>query len=148
MKTMANLEKKLNLYVADLMVAYTKLHNVHWYVQGKQFHRMHVLFEGYYDKVTEDMDAVAERMLQLGFKPVASLKGALEIAKIEERNEEYAKDIDLVQIVKKDFDYLLKMTLEVKEEAEKAGDDPTVDMMNEFTAYYQKELWMLNSTLA
>ena len=145
---MANLEKKLNLYVADLMVAYTKLHNVHWYVQGKQFHRMHELFEAYYDKVTEDMDAVAERMLQLGFKPVASLKGALEIAKIEERNEEFGKDIDLVKIVKKDFDYLLKMTLEVKEEAEKAGDDPTVDIMNEFTAYYQKELWMLNSTLA
>ena len=145
---MANLEKKLNLYVADLMVAYTKLHNVHWYVQGKQFHRMHELFEAYYDKVTEDMDAVAERMLQLGFKPVASLKGALEIAKIEERTEEFAKDIDLVKIVKKDFDYLLKMTLEVKEEAEKAGDDPTVDIMNEFTAYYQKELWMLNSTLA
>ncbi len=145
---MANLEKKLNLYVADLMVAYTKLHNVHWYVQGKQFHRMHELFEAYYDKVTEDMDTVAERMLQLGFKPVASLKGALEIAKIEERNEEFGKDIDLVKIVKKDFDYLLKMTLEVKEEAEKAGDDPTVDIMNEFTAYYQKELWMLNSTLA
>ncbi len=145
---MANLEMKLNQYVADLMVVYTKLHNVHWYVQGKQFHRMHELFENYYDKVTEDMDEVAERMLQLGQKPVASLKGALEITKIEERSEEYAKDLDLVSVVKKDFEYLLGLTLEVKEEAEKVGDDPTVDIMNEFTAYYQKELWMLNSTLA
>ncbi len=144
---MTNLENKLNQYVADLMVSYTKLHNVHWYVQGKQFYRMHELFEGYYDKATEDMDAIAERMLQLGYKPVASVKKALEITKIEERSEEFGKDFDLVKLVKTDFEYLLKLTLEVKEEAEKAGDDPTVDIMNEITAYYQKELWMLNSTL-
>ena len=144
----ANLEKKLNQYVADLMVAYTKLHNVHWYVEGKQFHAMHELFEMYYDKITEDMDAVAERMLQLGLKPVASLKGALEISKIEERDDKFGKDLEFVDIINKDFEYLLKLTLEVKEEAEKAGDDPTVDIMNEFTAYYQKQLWMIKATLA
>ncbi|SFN38124.1 Dps family protein [Proteiniclasticum ruminis] len=144
----AKLETKLNQYVADLTVMYTKLHNVHWYVEGRQFHAMHELFEMYYDKVTEDMDVVAERMLQLDFKPVATLKGALEIAKIEERGEEFGKDLDFVEIVRKDFEYLLGLTLEVKEEADKAGDDPTVDIMNEFTAYYQKQLWMIKATLA
>ena len=142
------LETKLNQYVADLTVMYTKLHNVHWYVEGRQFHAMHELFEMYYDKVTEDLDVVAERMLQLEFKPVATLKGALEIAKIEERGEEFGKDLDFLEIVRKDFEYLLGLTLEVKEEADKAGDDPTVDIMNEFTAYYQKQLWMIKATLA
>lgn len=145
---MANLEKKLNQYVADLMVMYTKLHNVHWYVQGPAFYQIHGLFETYYDKVTEDMDTVAERMLQLGFSPVASLKGALEITKIEERDDKFGRDMDLVKLIKTDFEYLLGLTLEVKELAEKEGDDPTVDTMNEFTAYYQKALWMLNATLA
>ncbi len=145
---MANLESKLNQYVADLMVMYTKLHNVHWYVEGRQFHAMHELFEMYYDKATEDMDVVAERMLQLGMKPVANLKGALEMTKIEERAEEFGKDLDFVQIVNADYEYLLKLTLEVKEAAEEAGDDPTVDIMNEFTAYYQKQLWMIKATLA
>lgn len=142
------LETKLNQYVADLTVMYTKLHNLHWYVGGKQFHAMHELFEMYYDKVTEDMDVVAERMLQLDYKPVATLKGALEIAKIEEKDEVFGKDLEFVEIVRKDFEYLLGLTLEVKEEAEKAGDDPTVDIMNEFTAYYQKQLWMIKATLA
>ena len=142
------LETKLNQYVADLTVMYTKLHNVHWYVEGRQFHAMHEIFEMYYDKVTEDLDVVAERMLQLEFKPVATLKGALEIAKIEERGEEFGKDLDFVEIVRKDFEYLLGLTMEVKEEADKAGDDPTVDIMNEFTAYYQKQLWMIKATLA
>ena len=142
------LESKLNQYVADLTVMYTKLHNVHWYVEGRQFHAMHEIFEMYYDKVTEDLDVVAERMLQLEFKPVATLKGALEIAMIEERGEEFGKDLDFVEIVRKDFEYLLGLTLEVKEEADKAGDDPTVDIMNEFTAYYQKQLWMIKATLS
>ena len=142
------LETKLNQYVADLTVMYTKLHNVHWYVEGRQFHAMHELFEMYYDKVTEDLDVVAERMLQLEFKPVDTQKGAQEIAKIEERGEEFGKDLDFVEIVRKDFEYLLGLTLEVKEEADKAGDDPTVDIMNEFTAYYQKQLWMIKATLA
>lgn len=144
----SKLEIKLNQYVADLTVMYTKLHNVHWYVEGKQFHAMHELFEMYYDKVTEDLDVVAERMLQLGYMPVASLKGALEIAKVEERGDEFGKDLEFVEIVKNDFEYLLNLTLEVKKEAEDAGDDPTVDIMNEFTAYYQKQLWMIKATLA
>lgn len=144
----SKLEIKLNQYVADLTVMYTKLHNVHWYVEGKQFHAMHELFEMYYDKVTEDLDVVAERMLQLGYMPVASLKGALEIAKVEERGDEFGKDLEFVEIVKNDFEYLLNLTLEVKKEAEDAGDDPTVDIMNEFSAYYQKQLWMIKATLA
>lgn len=144
---MANLEKKLNQYVADLMVMYTKLHNVHWYVEGPAFYQIHVLFENYYDQVTEDMDSIAERMLQIGAKPVATLKGALELTKIEEREVGPGKDIELVKVVKADFEYLLKLTKETKEEAEKAKDDVTVDLMNGFSAYYEKALWMINATL-
>ncbi len=144
---MANLEMKLNQYVADLTVMYTKLHNVHWYVEGAQFFTMHELFERYYDQVTADLDAVAERMLQLGYKPVGSLKGALELAKIEEREDKFSKDRELLEVVKNDFEYLLKSTLDVKKTAEEANDDPTVDIMNEYTAYYQKALWMMNVTL-
>lgn len=144
---MANLEQKLNQYVADLTVMYTKLHNVHWYVEGPQFYRMHELFEDYYDQITEDMDEVAERMLQLDFKPVGSLKGVLEIAKIEERDETYEKDIELVKLVKKDFEYLLECSLDITKAAEDVEDNPTADLMIGFTAYYQKALWMLNATL-
>ncbi len=144
---MANLEQKLNQYVADLTVMYTKLHNVHWYVEGVHFFTMHELFERYYDQITEDMDAVAERMLQLNFKPVASLKKVLEISKIEEREDKFSKDKELLEMVKKDFEYLLGCTLELKKAAEEENDDPTVDLMNEYTAYYQKALWMLNVTL-
>ncbi|NLY82597.1 MAG: DNA starvation/stationary phase protection protein [Clostridiales bacterium] len=144
---MANLEKKLNQYVADLTVMYTKLHNVHWYVEGAQFFRMHELFEEYYDQVTADLDEVAERMLQIDMKPVGSLKGALELAKIEERDDKFGADKDLLEVVKKDFDYFLNASKEITSIASEAGDEPTADLMIGFTAHYEKALWMINALL-
>lgn len=144
---MANLEKKLNQYVADLTVMYTKLHNVHWYVEGSQFFRMHELFEEYYDQITTDLDEVAERMLQIDMKPVGSLKGALEIAKIEERDDKFGLDKNLLEVVRKDFEYFLNSSKELTELAAEAGDEPTADLMIGFTAHYQKALWMINALL-
>ncbi len=144
---MANLEKKLNQYVADLTVMYTKLHNVHWYVEGSQFFRMHELFEEYYDQITTDLDEVAERMLQIDMKPVGSLKGALEIAKIEERDDKFGLDKDLLEVVRKDFEYFLNSSKELTELAAEAGDEPTAALMIGFTAHYQKALWMINALL-
>ncbi|MCK7487068.1 MAG: hypothetical protein MZU97_17340 [Bacillus subtilis] len=49
---------------------YTKLHNFHWFVKGFQFYQIHQLFEAFYDEATETFDAIAERLLMLGEKPV------------------------------------------------------------------------------
>ncbi|NLC65629.1 MAG: DNA starvation/stationary phase protection protein [Clostridium sp.] len=144
---MTNLETKLNQYVADLTVMYTKLHNVHWYVTGKQFNRFHVAFEEYYDQVTEDLDEVAERMLQIDMKPVGSLKGALEIAKIEEKDESFGDGLDFAKIVRDDFKYLRDLSVEVRDLAADEGDEPTADLMIGFETYYDKALWILNATL-
>lgn len=144
---MKNLEKKLNQYVADLTVMYTKLHNLHWYVTGKQFNRFHVLFEEYYDQITEDLDEVAERMLQIDMKPVASLKGALETTKIEEKDDAFGKGLDFVEIVRDDFKYLRDLSVEIRDMAADNDDEPTADLMIGFEAYYDKALWMLNATL-
>ena len=145
---MSKLETKLNLYVSDLTVMYTKLHNLHWYVTGKQFNRFHVAFEDYYDQVTEDLDEVAERMLQIDMKPVASLKSVLEIAKIKEKDDAFGKGLDFAEIVRDDFKYLRDLSIEVKKLAEDAEDDPTADLMIGYEAYYDQALWMLNATLA
>lgn len=145
---MINIELKMNEYVADLTVLYTKLHNLHWYITGPKFFEFHELFEEYYDKVTEDLDEIAERMLQLEMKPAGSLKKVLELAKIEEREDAFGKDLDFVAMVKADFEYMMDASITLRKLAEEAEDEPTVDLMIEATAYYQKALWMLKAALA
>src|SRR6056297_2013130 len=79
-----NLIVSLNKQVANFGVLYTKLHNFHWFVKGKLFIQLHVKFEELYDEVTEHFDAVAERVLMLEGRPVATLKEFLELASIKE----------------------------------------------------------------
>ena len=53
----------LDQHLADLHVLYAKLHNYHWFVEGSGFFTMHAKLEELYDGVAEEIDAVAERIL-------------------------------------------------------------------------------------
>ena len=98
-------EKKLNEQVGNLLVFYVKLHNYHWFVRGMQFHRLHELFEEMYDEITETYDAVAERMLMLEMKPVATLKDSLAVATLKEATgTETVKE--MIQNVLNDYKHL------------------------------------------
>jgi len=83
---MANqaLEKQMNLLIANWTTMYTKLHNFHWYVKGHNFFTLHVKFEELYDEAAGYIDDIAERLISIGGKPVATLRESLELATIKE----------------------------------------------------------------
>ncbi len=68
------METKLNQLLADFVVEYHKLQTFHWYVKGKDFFTVHAKLEEYYDHVNENIDEVAEHILMLNMKPLASLQ--------------------------------------------------------------------------
>lgn len=141
------LQEKLNVFVANQTVLYTKLHNLHWYVSGPQFFVLHAKFEELYDETTETMDEVAERLLALGGRPVASLKDALALATIKELA---AKDIDgkeAVKIVLADLKALLADVKELRTLAGENDDPATEDLFIGYRANYEKTIWMLEATL-
>ncbi len=74
----------LNKQVADWSVLFTKLHNFHWYVKGPQFFTLHEKFEELYTESATHIDEIAERILAIGGKPVATMKEYLEISSIQE----------------------------------------------------------------
>lgn len=143
---MKNLVKNLNREVANFGVLYTKLHNYHWFVTGKQFFQLHELFEELYDEVTEHFDAVAERVLQLEERPVATLKEFLELATIEEAKGNESVE-EMIQTVIDDFklvDKQLQETIKVSQDLE---DEVTVDLLLGISASFQKHIWMLKALL-
>lgn len=143
---MKNLVTHLNREVANFGVLYTKLHYFHWFVEGKQFVRLHEMFEELYDEVTEHFDAVAERLLMLGEKPVATLKDFLELATIKEAAGKYSS-VEMIQETIKDFkliDLELKEAIKVAQNLE---DEVTVDLLIGISSSFQKHLWFLNATL-
>lgn len=143
---MNKLEQLLNKEVANFAVLYTKLHNYHWYVKGPLFFQLHAKFEELYDEATEIYDELAERILMLGGKPVATLKQSLELASIAEASGLETKE-EMIKVIINDFRQIDTELKEGVKLAEGLEDDVTVDLLTTTRASLQKHVWMLSELL-
>lgn len=143
---MANVIEQLNQLVADSNVMFTKLHNYHWNVKGLQFYALHEQTEKAYNYFAELYDELAERVLQLGGKPIVTLKEVLEKTKI---SEETGHDFSAEYVIKsmlKDYQHFLAAFRTLSETAS-ANDPTTTAYADEQVARFEKEIWMLQSNL-
>ena len=119
-----NVNEIVNKQVANFSVMYIKLHNFHWYVKGEQFFTLHEKFEELYTETATIIDDLAERLLALEGKPVATMKESLELSSIKEADgSETAKD--MVASLVSDFDTLTAELKEGMDAAGEAGDETT-----------------------
>ena len=139
------LEKKLNLYLANQLVDYVKKHNLHWNLKGSQFFTLHAKLEELYDEANDILDEVAERILALGGNPVSNMKEALSMATIKELENGPKSTEQTIKALISDTDYWIKDSKEIAELADKEGDSVTNDMFNGYTKAYQKLAWMLKA---
>jgi starvation-inducible DNA-binding protein len=142
-------QKKLgtlvNKEIANFSVLYTKIHNYHWFVNGPHFFELHRKLEELYKEVTSNYDELAERLLAIGEKPVATLKEYMELTTIEEATGNENTE-DMVQSVISDFEKLSEEFLEIIEVAEQ--EDPvTADMLTGMKKSLNKHAWMLRAYL-
>ncbi|WP_039044533.1 Dps family protein [Sporosarcina sp. ZBG7A] len=138
--------KELNTQVSTWSVMYTKLHNYHWYVKGKQFFTLHAKFEELYDEATQHMDDIAERVLTLGGKPTATMKEHLSESVVKEANGS-EKAEQMVSTIVNDFDSIMKSLKTGMKLAGDAGDFMTEDLLNAIYQGIEKHQWMLNAFL-
>ena len=139
------LEKKLNLYLANQLVDYVKKHNLHWNLKGSHFFTLHAKLEELYEEAGDILDEVAERILALGGNPVSNMKEALSMATIKELENGPKSTDQTIKALISDTDYWIKDSKEIAELADKEGDSVTNDMFNGYTKAYQKLAWMLKA---
>ncbi|EAJ7572946.1 DNA starvation/stationary phase protection protein [Campylobacter upsaliensis] len=140
--------KQLLQLQADAHSLWIKFHNYHWNVKGLQFFSIHEYTEKAYEGLAELFDACAERALQLGEKAIVCPKVLLENAKAPKAEKDCFTPLEVLELVKKDYEYLLSEFQKLNELAEKAGDTTTAAFAQENIAKYEKSLWMLKSSLA
>ncbi|MFZ3589348.1 Dps family protein [Bacillus sp. DJP31] len=136
----------VNKQVANWSVLYMKLHNFHWFVKGSQFFTLHEKFEELYNEAGLHIDELAERLLAIEGKPVATMKEVLEIASIKEATgQEVASQ--MVQSIVDDFNTI---TMELKDGmslADEVGDETTGDMLLAIHQNLEKHVWMFKAFL-
>ncbi|MCI2254257.1 Dps family protein [Domibacillus sp. DTU_2020_1001157_1_SI_ALB_TIR_016] len=136
----------VNKQVANWTVLYTKLHNYHWYVKGPQFFTLHAKFEELYTEASGHIDELAERLLALDGKPVATLRESLELATVNEAEGQESAE-EMVQSVVNDFTTLTGELKEAMDLAAEVGDETTGDMLLAIHQSLEKHVWMLKSFL-
>ena len=140
--------KKLNTYLSNLAVLNTKLHNLHWNVEGAKFMQVHEYTEELYTQFFELFDEVAELIKMKGEVPLVKINDYADNATIEELEAKSFGDQEVLEIVKSDLEEMKSLANEIREEADEVDDFEVVGEFEEHIANYSKNLWFLESMLA
>ncbi len=140
------IETKLNKQLANWSVLYVKLHQFHWYVTGSDFFTLHEKFEEFYTESGTFVDEIAERILTIGGKPLATMKEYLEVTCIEEGCCKTGGK-DMVETLIKDYELLIKDSREIISACEDKHDEETADLFRGKISELEKTIWMLKAYL-
>lgn len=140
------LTQSVNKQIANQTVLYIKLHNYHWYVTGPEFFTLHAKFEELYNEAALHIDELAERLLAMGDKPVATMSGALEFASVKEASGNESAT-EMVASIVDDYSTMIQELKKGMELAEEVNDETTSDLLLSIHSGLEKHVWMLNSFL-
>ncbi|HDR3890616.1 TPA: DNA starvation/stationary phase protection protein [Bacillus cereus] len=146
MSTKTNVVEVLNKQVANWNVLYVKLHNYHWYVTGPHFFTLHEKFEDFYNEAGTYIDELAERILALEGKPLATMKEYLATSTVIEGTSKESAE-EMVQTLVNDFSALIQELKEGMEVAGEAGDETSADMLLAIHTTLEQHVWMLSAFL-
>lgn len=142
----AELTSVLNKQIANWGVLFVKLHNFHWYVKGTQFFTLHLKFEELYNEAALHIDDLAERVLAIKGKPLATLGDYLANASVKEaKGTETATEQVAATIA--DFETIIAELKAGMKVAEDANDETTGDLLLAIHTSLEKHVWMLSSFL-
>ena len=140
--------EKMNTYLANMAVLNTKLHNLHWNVEGRQFMQVHNFTEELYDDFFEKFDEVAEIMKMKGEFPLVKLSEYQEAATVEELDsKKYGVDEVLAE-VQADLKEMKKLATEIRNDADEIDDFEVVGEFEDQVADYSQNIWFIESMLA
>ena len=136
----------LSRMLADSFTLYLKTHNFHWNVTGPMFNTLHLMFMTQYTELWNALDLIAERIRSLGHLAPGSFKEYAALTSIKESSGDLAAKEMIKQLVTGQ-EAVVRTAREVLPIAEKAGDQPTVDLLSARMEVHEKNAWMLRSLL-
>ncbi|KUP06060.1 general stress protein [Bacillus coahuilensis m2-6] len=140
------LNQVLNQQVSNWSILYIKLHNYHWFVKGENFFTLHEKFEELYTEAATYIDEIAERILSIGGKPLATMKDYLETSTIKEASGTETSQ-EMVDHLVSDFTTVIDELDSAMSIADQENDEATSDLLLGIQSSLQKHVWMLEAYL-
>jgi starvation-inducible DNA-binding protein len=142
----AKIAEGLSKLLADSYTLYLGTHNFHWNVTGPMFNTLHLMFETQYNELALAVDLIAERIRALGFPAPGSYKQFQKLSSLVEFDEAENAE-EMIRMLVRGQEAVAKTARGVAPIAEKAGDEPTLDLLTQRMQIHEKNAWMLRSLL-
>jgi len=137
----------LSRVLADTYTLYLTTHNFHWNVTGPMFNTLHAMFMAQYTALWSSVDLIAERIRALGHFAPGSYAAFGKLASVPDAPSEPPKAMEMVRILVKGHEAVARTARELVPTADKAGDEPTLDLLTQRLDFHEKTAWMLRSML-
>jgi len=137
----------LSHLLADTYTLYLTTHNFHWNVTGPMFNTLHLMFMGQYTELWNAVDPIAERIRSLGHAAPGSYAQFGALASIKDVPTTPPKALDMVRILVEGHEAVARTARGMFPLADKAGDEPTADLLTQRLTVHEQTAWMLRSLL-
>jgi starvation-inducible DNA-binding protein len=137
----------LNRRLADAIDLQSQCKQAHWNVKGPQFIALHHLFDEVHGSVTEYVDLIAERIVQLGGVAEGTIRVAAERSELDEYPIEMWSSMDHVKslsVALGAFGSRISFAIQELDELEDAG---SADLCTEVSRGIDKWLWFVEAHL-
>ncbi|MEW5972724.1 MAG: Dps family protein [Pseudomonadota bacterium] len=134
----------LSRLLADSYSLFLMTHNFHWNVVGPQFNALHTMFETQYTELFTGIDEIAERIRSLGEPAPGTFKQFEKLASFGIPEGELDAKAMLIEMVKGQ-EAVVRTARDILPVAEKANDQPTIDLLTRRMETHEKNAWMLRS---
>ena len=139
----------LNDFLSDLHVLYIKTRKYHWNVAGPNFMEYHKFFESQYKALEAEIDEVAERIRQLGGKPLATMAEFIHNTSLKEDAGTPKGTPDMFKNLLADHEQIVR---ELRDDVEKCADElndaGTADFLTKTMEDHEAMAWMLRKYLS
>ena len=138
--------EKLNKLLADYQIFYMNVRGLHWNIRGPEFFMLHEKFEELYKDVSEKIDAIAERILMLGFTPRHSFSSYAEITDLREV-ENVTDGQKAIQSILHGLRALLIQQRDILNFTDETDDEGTNTLMSDYISEQEGLVWMYSAAL-
>ena len=142
----AKIVEGLSALLADSYTLYLMTHNFHWNVTGPQFNSLHQMFMVQYTEQWNALDIIAERIRALGFPAPGTYKEFQKLTSMTEP-EGVPSAQEMIRLLVQGQEAVVKTARSIAPVADKASDEPTLDLLTQRMQVHEKTAWMLRSLL-
>ncbi len=136
----------LSRLLADSYTLYLMTHNFHWNVTGPMFNTLHLMFEQQYTELALAVDLIAERIRALGCPAPGTYQAFEKLTSLAEP-EGVPNAQDMIRQLVRGQEAVIKTARSIAPVADKAADEPTLDLLTQRMQVHEKNAWMLRSLL-